>query len=619
MADDIRQETMDEAERLRDFWRIRNNYLSEHRALVGGTYRDKIKGYELLLANEPKALLELSTAILGGKPPRVIIPVANEPEEERRPMNKTERWATAILLEWDRRYRRRLRGPWLHDLSWYTCMGASVLFPHIRNDGRRGLQFRCDIWDIMDVFPEPGDDGLNQVVRMYRTTRGTAKQMVRSSPGWNVTELESARGSDVDSVDVINRFWVEDDEVWNTVIIDEKVVLEPVERTEFRGQIPIIINGANGVPYRAYTDTRDNIDVSNVPDWRISWSRPITDTNASLYPQLDKLLSYMMQRAHDHAYGTLFHITRDGASVLTEKDLTLQEIKTLAGRTGDSAQWISPPPSPSEIPELLQYITGALARGGLDPVLYGNLGIEVSGVTLDRLIAGTKSKLQPYGESMSDGISQALTMTQVLFKRQRRKVELPFLDDDMRFYHEGFDPAEIQDTAYYRIEMPMALPDNTVQKLTAMQMAIGQGQPLMDFVTASEVLGKDLIPDAEVVRDRIDEMRAGESPILRGLAELEALEKKALYYEQSGEPQRAQLVRRWIEKQLGQLSSQVGLETNRPEQPGIPPEPRPEVMPAEAGPASPDEVNMAFGRQPTPPGGAEETAMGRRMRQMGVQ
>jgi len=30
-------------------------------------------------------------------------------------------------------------------------------------------------------------------------------------------------------------------------------------------------------------------------------------------------------------------------------------------------------------------------------------------------------------------------------------------------------------------------------------------------------------------------------------------------------------------------------------------------------------VNMAFGRQPTPPGGAEETAMGRRMGQMGVQ
>ena len=79
---DIKTETLEEAERLKKFWRLRNEYLAEHRDLVAGTYRQKVKSYELLISNEPKALVELSCAIIAGKPALIRFPITNQQEAD---------------------------------------------------------------------------------------------------------------------------------------------------------------------------------------------------------------------------------------------------------------------------------------------------------------------------------------------------------------------------------------------------------------------------------------------------------------------------------------------------------------------------------------------------------
>jgi hypothetical protein len=591
---DIKQETLEEAGRLKGFWRPRNEYLAMHRDLVSGSYRRKVAKYELVISNEPKSLVELACSILAGKQPLIRFPITNQEEPERNVMNDAERWARAVFKEWDRRHRRRLHGPWLRELTWYKCMGGVALFPHIAPGGRQGIQFRCDIWDIMDVFPETGDDGLIQVIRSYSTTMGVARSMAEA-PGWNPDVL--ADGKADQDVDVVNRWWVEDGKVWNTVLINETVVLEPVERREFRGAIPIIVSGANGVPYRSYTDTRKDVDQGNAPDWRKQWSRPITDTNYELYINLDKLLTYMLQNAHDHAYGMGVSTTKDGQTVLTQPDAVTGDVKLLALRVGEDFNWKSPPQIPVEVHSLLQYLTAGLSKGGLDPVLYGSLGsLDISGVTLDRLIAGTKSKLQPYGESIEDDISQAFMTTQALFKRQRRKVQLAFVGDDMRFYQEGFEPSKIPDTTDVKVELPMALPDNRFQKMTMAQMAL-PGEPLLDPITVYEQFLQDIVPDPSVVIARLDEMRASKDPLLQEAANIVALKRKRRAAEEEGDQDMVEAIDLVIQARQAAFNSSVALNQNRNDPPRTAlREPRPEVQPAEGGAVPPDEINALADR-----------------------
>jgi hypothetical protein len=599
-------ETLEEADRLKKFWKPRNDRWLHLRELVAGTYRTPIKNYVQILSNEPKVLVDLSVSVISGEPPEIRIPIIQEEEQDRRPMNKTERFLASVYQVWGRNHRHSLHGNWLEEAAWYALMGAISLFPHMVKGAKSGLDFRCDIFDPMDVYPDIGGSGTMQVIRCYNTTVADARAMAQGN-GWKDANLENL-GDNAAEIEVVNRWYEEDGKIWNSIsFLNDKDtngrdVLNPIERPEF-DTIPVLIYGSNGVPYRAFSNAKQPEGGNGrLPDWREQWGRPIVDANAEIYKAFDSLLTWDGQITKDTAYPTYLHKTQSGQSMLTGKNMQLQDIQLIAGKQGDSIEAVLPGQSPAERSELFQYLRGAMQRGGVSDVATGQLGLEVSGVTLDQLISSTTGKHRPYVNTLEEAMGEAFMITQKLFKGSRRKVELDRIDADMGFFHEEFTQADIPHTTGVKVTLAGAILDKTLQILTQMQIAL-PGQPLMDYVTAAEQLGHRIIPDAAMVKGRMAEDRLQADPRVVAAGIRTAMRRKIRQLQELGAADPNSFATEEAEELQKILDADLGIEQGNGTGggPQAPQNPRSEVRSPEGGVLPAGEIEQLKAQGGNPP------------------
>ncbi len=596
-------ESVKEAKRLQAFWRPRNEKWLHHRELLAGTYRKQVPKYVMILSNGPQVLVDLSVAVVASDPPEIRIPILQEDASERKSMNKTERFLSSVYQLWNHNHRNALHGDWLEEAAWYTFMGAVALFPHMVKTGRSGLDFRCDVFDPMDVYPDLGTNGTGRVSRIYNTTVADAKGMAKRN-GWNDADDALSRlGSDEDELEVINDWYMEDDKVWNAISFltsegaDSIDVLNPIHRKEF-DEIPLKIYGSNGVPYRAFSNTKQPEGGNGtLPDWRAQWGRSILDANEDIYKAIDSMLTWEGQVVHDTAYGTYLHTTQSGMSSIVGKDISLQDLQVIAGKQGDTLTPVNPPTTPSERQELFAYLRGAEQRGGVSDVATGQLGLEVSGVTLDQLISSTTGKHRPYVNTLTSAISDAMMVTQKLFKGQKRKIDLNRVDADLGFYHEAFEPSDIPTTTGVKVTLSGAILDKTLQTLTNMQIAL-PGQSLMDYVTAAEQIGHKLIPDAAVVKERIAQDQMEQDPRVQAAKIRTAMRKRITELTEVATEAalaEAEELQRILDNDVAVFRQQTALADNRNSPSPKPPGPRPEVPGQQASPLVEDNPQLTEG------------------------
>lgn len=617
-----------EAQDIQGFWRERDLSWAKARAMISQAYYLPRKGRENFFSNEPRALTDLGVSIVTGKDPILRMPISAENEEELLKKARAERLLEGALRDIRRNWRRRAHGDWFKELGWFIMTGGYAVFPHVMVTGRGDVEFRADLWDPIQVYPEAGHTGMERLYRIYSTTYDMAVSMAVANK-WDVRNLKKDADEQkgrwrTNEVRIINKWWMDDGKVFNAVVFNDLLV-KPATHEKNMKRIPVLAGPSDGVPYRDYSRDQD----FPIPTWQSQWGQPLISANMELYGQLDRLLSWMMQITKDHAMPTYLDINQDG-TITVDPNVDLGKMRTIPRRVGEDFRAVPPPTSPREREEVLSYLIGAMQRAGLSHVASGALGIEISGVTLQQLLTATRSKLLPYIQTTEDVVSETMMELLTQFKAIGRKVSLAVRNREQgpggAYFIEDFSPDQIPDSSYVQVELPLALPDDTMERIVAARQAIGTSEPLMDTLTIREDILH--LPDPQLVGDRLATDRSRGHPAMVAFDAIYGMEQKAKEQEAKAllNPMereellmQANLLHALAQMTLQQVASSIAGNGGGPNTQGSPakqPEPPPGVQPAEAGPFNPDMLNQIFRRPATTP--TQPASMGDRMRNMGL-
>jgi hypothetical protein len=596
---DKAKEIVQRALTVKSFWRERDAEWSEVRAMIAKAYLKPKPGYEQFLSNEPKALTDLAVAIISGKPPRWRMPITSQDPEERAKTSKTERLVDGIMREVARTHRRRLHGDWLRELTWYICTGGYAVYPHILENEDGSLNFRCDLFDPIQVYPEVGYEGIETLYRVYTTSLVAARTMAEAN-GWDAKELQDRHVYRKDDfpVVIVNCWEMDGKDVINTVIMNDALVREPTHEEQHR-RIPIQTGPANGVPFRDY----DSIGEFPGSSWQSQWGEAVISSNKEVYKQIDRLASWMLQITKRHALPGYLDINEEGIPTVDVN--RLNELGVVPRKPGEDFKPILPPTSPREREELLSYFIGATQRGGLSHVAFGSLGIEISGVTLQQLLTATRSRLLPYIKTTETVLSEIgmefLDQFQFFDKKVSLDVRAVQQGPGMGYLIEDFDPKDIPKSTYLDVVMPLALPDDSMERVQLARQAMGNSGPLADWQTIADEFLQ--FQDPELIRQRMDEDLAREHPamvafrMIFGMKE-RAATRRAQADGDKDEEMAATILEEIADGMLEKVASLVAGNGGGENAEGTPRrqrEPTSDVQPAEAGPNSPDLFNRIFG------------------------
>ncbi len=578
--------TADDANGLEGFWQHRNIQWALDRSLLLGLYKQRVMPFEMIISNEPAVLHQGTVAILGGKPPLFRLPITVQDQAQVDKMNRSERMLYGIFREVDNRWRRQGNNPWLNDFLYYGALGAIAVMPWITKKNGRDPEFRCNIIDPMQVYPEYGENGIRRLARSYETTYAAAISMAQVN-GWNAEEVEKK-----ESIKVTNwwefgrKEWDENpDRPHNVVLMDEKLVKPRTELKKLT-TIPIKMAPMNGVPWRGFSEPNFNIAEQSqyLYEWTSMWGRPIFWANRKLYKDLDRLLGYEGERSRKTAKGKYVAKTAGGAPIFSDpSEFTDAEIVYVDAELQEDMRALESPSMPREALELIEQIFSMTQRAGLNRLALGDLNIEVSGVTLERAIASALYVLGPY----AIGAQEMLGDISLSFFEQARglglkRIPLETLQEskgaDMAYMVEPFGKEDIPETTHVQVTLPLLLPDNKMTQATIARQLIPGNQPLMDLQSvAEEHLG---VQDWTTVRERIKENLLDFDPRIQAIETMASIRRRIDDYEKRpGMESSADQLRKMLvimEAQFAQLT-----EPQQQEEPGAG-NPSPQVNPPEA-------------------------------------
>lgn len=595
---------------LREFWRARDIQWQKDRSLLAMQYKRRTPPFELIISNEAPVLHAGAVSILTGKPPQFRLPITVQEQAERIRHDKSERFIQAIFQEVAKWWRQKGNGSWLADLAYYVCLGAVAGLPHIVKRPRKPPEFRCEIFDPMNVYPSYGDNGMLAVARIYTTTWEDAAT-IAANLGGKLQATEKKK-----EVEVIN-FWEmgleeegdDPDIPYNIVLMDGKVVKPRTAHEEF-GRIPIFMKPINGVPYRDYGNPMYAVESTqlsqSIVDWTAHWGRAIFWANRDLYPALDRQLSYEAERSRRAAYGKYLALTADGQVIFSEEDFEKASVVTMDATQGESLAPLQTPQMPREGLELITQIFSMTQRGGLNRLALGDLNLEISGVTLERAIAAARYVLQPYADGLQAALADiAMTFFDQARRMNLRSVELEVRRDelgaDMAYLVEEFSREDIPKTTHVEVRLPMLLPDDRMQKATVARMLIPGNEPLMDRQTVAEdVLD---VQDWTTMQRRISEDVAETDPVIRQVKLMAAIRRKIDDWAQTPGMEsavaEATLALQTMRDQFSQTFAPREQPATQLQARGA--EPRPEAQNAEGGPFRPTEAEVVFNQPSATP------------------
>lgn len=610
----------------------RNLSWSFDRALLLQAYREEIPDFPQVLSAEPRNQFRLALDIMTLRPPRISVETHYQEALEQDMMGELEMFCWALFREISQRHRQAGNRNWLRDLVWYVLCGGFAVNPLVLRPKRGETRFLAQVWDPMEVYPEYDENGLKFVVRRYKSYARNIRAMAlpwKGSNGFNAQAIETLK--DNDEGDVTNAFWLEEDGpdeagVYNCILAHGAIIKPPTLEKQFGMRIPVIIGPSAGTPFRAFHGLLDWPSKPEGYDWTAyAWDGLLAPARLS-FTKLDSLLSDMATIVHKTAEGAYVQKTLTGLPRLDPQKFRKMQLGTL--KVGEELIPVAPPSSPREREELLSFLIGSIQRSGLSFPAFGQLGLEISGVTVESLINATQAVLSPYIESAQYVVEQTLLSLVEQYRQGRFKaVELSTKGStrpmDERWFIREFSRDKLPKTANIKIILPLALPDTKLARIQALRAAFGDNRPLFSSQTGMEKLLEDVVSDQSLERQRIVEDIVDNSPEGRTLQVLEGLQKKEKDYRARGQIDRAELVRMLMDRTMQALTNQLmggGQATEnmlRQRQiQGTPvTEPSPENMPPEAGGVRPEEL-AGPGKAPVAGNLAVKTLLEKRARSM---
>lgn len=575
---DIITEIEEVKTRLRTFWLPRDDTIRNERILLNLVEPREIKGFTQMTMNEPKVLYDTSVALISGFEPKFRLPLANQSDSEKNLMNKAERLLIGIFRSLNHRQRLLGKDSFFRELAYYVCSGWVAAFPYLHTKGD-DIEFRCELYDPITIYPEWDSDGLLRLVRTYETNQYNASALADS------LESPLVLKHPTDNVTVDNYWKREKDSIYNTVIVGGKVA-KPLTKEPY-DRIPILIQAISGSPRGPM--------VSGESDWIIHKGESVIAANKSLFKSYNFWMSMLMQIVKDKAYPGLQDLTATGQPKLRKEDVAPGAI--YHRQVGEEIKTIDYTGSPIDVNLILQQLSGALQRGGLPYVIYGGLPFELSGFALSQLLSAVRHKLNPYMNDYSGTLSDICLEFLRLFKLQSKSINLAVEKPERRgkgeFFMEDFDPKDIPVVKYVEVTVPLSLPVDKAQQVVLARQAISD-PPLLSRPTLwDEVLD---VQDAHLEYERIIEDQLLELPVMKTITLIERLRGKADSYKQQDKSAIADSLNRYADQLEQSLSQPTSPEATIPKPGGM----SPGVLPEEATTGSmADKMKAMLGKVPT--------------------
>lgn len=559
----------------------RNAMWLEERAILGQNYRQATPDYPQVMSPEPRANVRLALDITTTKDPRIAAVIDYQDAGEQDKLNLMERFAFGIYRAFDRAHRWTGGHSWLRDFMSFQFMGGHTVYPLVVPDrSGKGVIFRADLVDPLQVFPDysyvADAQGPVFVSREYSTLgddiKGRAMAMVRAGKSQWDKEVASTI-VEKELANVVNIFWLQYsddgtvDGVFNAVLVNNMLLKRPDPDKldkQFGRRIPCIVGPATGTPFvdvATVAETQGSLTVDGTGNYHYTarnWESILTEGKQT-YVDFDNFLSMQRKIVRDHALAQKIEHTVTGQPKYTQSQQRRAEVLTY--RTNEGVEYSIPGTTPAERSVLFEYYINALQRTGFSHVAFGNLGVEISGVTLDSLINATQGRTAPF----VDGAQVAIADTLMNLVDQYRlgtmpPVELETLKEvtavGERWFIDNFDRSQLPKTSFIKVGLQLALPDTLIARINAAREAIGDRRPLASVANIHEKLLHDLVPDSNLENDRIDQdsLRASEvGQVLRTINGL-LLERDA--YQQRGEAELAQVTQTLIDGLLAQFQVQ---------------------------------------------------------------
>ena len=524
------------AQELIEPWRARNDQWIKDRRLLAMSYRRRINPFELILTNDIPVQHAFTVAILGGKPPVFRLPITLQGQGERDKMNRSERLVTGMWREAEKTYRAQGHGSLLHDLIFFAGLGCVCAFSYVEVNrvGRRNQpRFRVNLYDPINCYPEFGQGGLLRFARAYPTTYADAYSLAVSQ-GWDADKIEKVERDA--AIKIINLWEKEESSrstsIFNTVTIGGVPLKARTEHGEF-DSIPITMTPMNGVPTQPFMASFDDqpADVGYLSigsrSGSADWGRPVFHMNRELVPALDRNLTYSAEISRRTAFGKYAYVSEGGMQVMSPEEFEKTMVLNLA--PGEEFKAILPPTGPRERETIIADLQQKIQQGSLNKLVFGQLDLEISGVTLERAISQAKALLEPYVSGVQDVISDLmLLLIGQLKKRNIKTISVSSrqeqLGPELGFMVEDFNVAEdLPTTTYLMTTLPMNLPDNRMQRISMARLAKPGNDPLLpDRVIREDILE---VQDEALMERLLDEDIARRSPAIIAVKTLAGLRR----------------------------------------------------------------------------------------------
>jgi len=492
------------------------------------------EGMESVISNDPRTFYNLAMHLLNS--PRVPhrIPTENLTQNEIDATSAVERVVRRYWRITDRRYRRTMRQTWSrHTLGLMLITGWYAVRALATQD-----ELRVDSWNPAEVFPDSDREDLTLCTHDYMASVKSIKAQYPTLPLLN----------NAGSLRVID-FWEKDEgRVYNSVVVGNRWAKAPTE--EPYDEIPIYTGPVGGLP--------DDGTIMQSELWRREIGQSILAPNVDLYRNYNRIFTFLQQLARDNAQAPLLKKNVD----LTADQLFLRGAIIELGSSGEIPGYITKPPLPVELQQLLFAYDNMLQRGSVPYALFGNVQQQIAGILMTQIADSASQILSPFHEAyigLLDDIDNNWA---------RAIVDNIYTGDDAASVNREMLPPDV----FFSNEYPIIVPGDLVNRATILNM-LSPGTRISGAQALDLFLPEVADPDAELARTRAE--LAQQHPAYITITLIESFLAQADQLRQAGNPEAAaryEAAAKMAEASLNPAPAQEGAQQSRGAPPnGIPP------------------------------------------------
>ena len=539
LADVYTNTVTKQANELQDMYRARDNYItSMRRILEQEDTEDNPYDLERFISNDPRTLWNMGTFLLQPRP--LVHNVSDVDGSElvgdtRVAAETVEQLLNRQWRDLNESYMRRGRAGLYWEIMGNMTASGWYAVPYLIKP--EGLVINS--WNPTTVYPEWSDDvmvGLVRVARIRKISSEEARRLAREqgwewnrySPNTEVTEF---------------RLWRKANGVVEYGVSFDNVLVKPLAEVVGLEDIPLIIGGVGATPP---LDTEGKLFFRG---GKALIGASILDTNANIYKQFDRMVSFVQQLLHDTANPkTVERSSRGDHPIVGSPEEFYQRGAHFRLGIDEELGALDLPGIPPEATQLVLILRNMIQRGGFSDATFGNINGQVTALIITQAAEAAQQITAPYHQAMEYICTQiSRWWVEELMKRPGRYM---FISDNerlaLRHLRDNNIPFVVRSS--YSIQVPG---DTAARIVMAKQIA-------PNFQTSSETAMRMLLPeitDPKLELSRVRAERAAEHPVFETARLVIALQDAAEAVRRRN-GQQAQIYEQAAQALLQQLTGQ---------------------------------------------------------------